>query len=62
MADLVTVEDVEKASEIIKQSPMVNRTPLLQNVERIFGFEKKLKLHLKLENMQYTGTESRLKL
>jgi len=56
MADLVTVEDVEKATEIIKQSPMVNRTPLLQNVERIFGFEKKFKLHLKLENMQYTGS------
>ena len=55
MAGVVSLADVEKAIETVKQSPMVRRTPLLQNVERIFGFADQFKLHLKLESMQNTG-------
>jgi len=57
MGELVSQEDVEKAIEAIKQSPMVIRTPILQNAESIFGFQNRFKLHLKLENMQNTGKE-----
>ena len=55
MADLVSLQDIENAIEIIKQSPMVYRTPLLQNVQHMFGFGDQFKLHLKMENMQNTG-------
>lgn len=55
MAEVVSLADVEKAIETVKQSPMVRRTPLLQNGERIFGFADQFKLHLKLESMQNTG-------
>ena len=57
MGELVSQRDVEKAIEAIKESPMVSRTPMLQNVESIFGFKNRCKLHLKLENMQNTGKE-----
>lgn len=56
MAGLVTLEDIEKAIETIKRSPMVHRTPLLKNVEGMFGFAGQFKLHLKMESMQNTGT------
>ncbi|KAJ7353966.1 hypothetical protein OS493_030809 [Desmophyllum pertusum] len=45
-----------KRSKTIKRSPMVIRTPLLQNAEQMFGFEDRCKLHLKMESMQNTGT------
>ena len=57
MGELVSQRDVEKAIEAIKESPMVFRTPMLQNAESIFGFQNRCKLHLKLENMQNTGKE-----
>ena len=55
MAALVSLQDIENAIEIINKSPMVYRTPLLQNVQNMFGFGDQLKLHLKMENMQNTG-------
>ena len=55
MAGLVSLQDVEKAIETIKQSPMVYRTPLLQNVQSMFGFADRFKLHLKMESMQNAG-------
>ena len=55
MAALVSLQDIENAIEIIKKSPMVYRTPLLQNVQNMFGFGDQFKLHLKMENMQNTG-------
>ena len=57
MGELVSQKDVNKAIETIKGSSMVFRTPLVQNAERIFGFQNRCKLHLKLENMQNTGKE-----
>ena len=57
MGELVSQRDVEKAIEAIKESPMVFRTPMLQNAESIFGFQNRCKLYLKLENMQNTGKE-----
>lgn len=56
MGELVSLKDVRKAIEVIKESPMVFRTPMLQNAESIFGFQNRCKLHLKLENMQNTGS------
>lgn len=56
MAGVISLEDVDKAIETIKQSPMVYRTPLLKNVGGMFGFADRFKLHLKLENMQNTGS------
>ena len=55
MAALVSLQDIENAIEIINKSPMVYRTPLLQNVQNMFGFGDQFKLHLKMENMQNTG-------
>jgi len=43
MGWLVSQEDVEKAIEAIKQSPMVFRTPMVQNAESIFGFKTDVK-------------------
>lgn len=58
MGKLVSLKDVKKAIEAIKESPMVFRTPTLQNAESIFGFQNQCRLHLKLENMQNTGKEN----
>ena len=55
MGELISQKDVEQAVEVIRESPMAIRTPLLQNAESIFGFEDRCKLHLKLESMQNTG-------
>jgi len=59
MGELVSQKDVEKAMETVKESPLVFRTPMLQNAESIFGFQNRCKLHLKLENMQNTGKKIR---
>ncbi|CAH3167375.1 unnamed protein product [Porites evermanni] len=56
MAALVSLQDIENAIEIIKKSPMVYRTPLLQNVQNMMGLGDQFKLHLKMENMQNTGS------
>ena len=52
---LVSWRDIEQARETIKGCGMVVRTPLLRNVEQMFGFDDQFKLHLKMENMQNTG-------
>ncbi|PFX13203.1 uncharacterized protein LOC111346337 [Stylophora pistillata] len=53
---LVSWRDVEQAREAIKGCRVVVRTPLLQNVEQMFGFGDRFKLHLKMESMQNTGS------
>ncbi|XP_029201624.2 L-threonine dehydratase catabolic TdcB-like isoform X1 [Acropora millepora] len=56
MAEIINLKHIESAVTTIEQSAMVRRTPLLKNVGKIFGFADKFKLHLKMENMQNTGS------
>ncbi|XP_058949463.2 L-threonine ammonia-lyase isoform X1 [Pocillopora verrucosa] len=53
---LVSWRDIERARDTIKGCGVVVRTPLLRNVEQRFGFDDQFKLHLKMENMQNTGS------
>ena len=59
MAEIINLKHIESAVTTIEQSAMVRRTPLLKNVEKIFGFAEKFKLHLKMESMQNTGERRR---
>lgn len=53
---LVTLSQLEEARERLKHSAMVVRTPLLKEVQAMFPEVGNLHLHLKLENMQTTGS------
>lgn len=55
--DVVTLEDIEKAREIIMKSPLnVRKTPLLKNMTSYFPeLDQSINLHLKLESLQTTG-------
>ena len=59
MAEIINLKYIESAINTIEQSAMVRRTPLLKNVEKIFGFADQFKLHLKMESMQNTGEQRR---
>ena len=56
----VSWRDIEQGRDTIKGCGVVVRTPLLRNVEQMFGFDDQFKLHLKMENMQNTGTVKEL--
>ena len=56
MGELITLDDIEKGLLENDHSSMVVRTPLLRDVGNIFGISDRCVLHLKLENMQKTGT------
>lgn len=55
--DVVTLEDIEKAREVIMKSPLnVRKTPLLKNMTSYFPeLDPSINLHLKLESLQTTG-------
>lgn len=55
--DVVTLEDIEKAREVIMKSPLnVRKTPLLKNMTSYFPeLDPSMNLHLKLESLQTTG-------
>ncbi|XP_076448691.1 L-threonine ammonia-lyase-like [Babylonia areolata] len=53
---LVTLEDIEATRPRLQRSGMVVRTPLLRDVQAMFPEVGNLRLHLKLENMQTTGS------
>uniref|UniRef100_A0A8W8LNF0 L-serine ammonia-lyase n=1 Tax=Magallana gigas TaxID=29159 RepID=A0A8W8LNF0_MAGGI len=56
--DVVTLEDIEKAREVIMKSPLnVRKTPLLKNMTSYFPeLDPSINLHLKLESLQTTGS------
>ena len=57
-ADLVTLDDLQAARKLVDASPYCRRTPLLQNVHKIFDLPPEFEnseLHFKMENMQVTG-------
>lgn len=55
--DVVTLEDIEKAREVIMKSPLnVRKTPILKNMTSYFPeLDPSMNLHLKLESLQTTG-------
>ncbi|XP_077987244.1 serine racemase-like isoform X4 [Glandiceps talaboti] len=55
-APLVTLEELKLAYEVVKESPLCIHTPMLHQVQDKFGFDPSIDLHLKLENMQITGS------
>ena len=48
------MHDLGDAKQCIDKSQLIYETPMLTNVEAMFGF-KNIKLFLKLENMQNNG-------
>ena len=54
-AGTVTLADVKEATERITSSEYFKRTPCLKDVGDVFDMPG-VKLHLKLENTQTTGT------
>ncbi|XP_062574298.1 L-threonine dehydratase catabolic TdcB-like isoform X2 [Saccostrea cucullata] len=56
--DVVTLADIKKAREIIMTSPLnVHKTPLLKDMTSYFPeIEQSMKLNMKLESMQTTGS------
>ena len=59
MNELVTLEKIELARSVLKQSNMVVRTPMICKAQSLFELQElenpKFNLYLKLENMQRTG-------
>lgn len=53
---LLTLSQIHEASECLRCSGMVVRTPVLKEVQDMFPDVGNLHLHLKLENMQTTGS------
>lgn len=53
---MLTMEAIKAAQQALKRSRMVIQTPLLSDVHHMFPEVGDLRLHLKLENMQNTGS------
>ncbi len=56
---ITSLAEIQKAREVLQDSPHCRVTPMLHNMERMFGLNCS-QLHLKLENMQVTGERSQL--
>lgn len=56
--DLVTLDDIQAAYDVLKTYPsdQFHKTPLLSGAEHLFNINTSIKLHLKLENTQVTGS------
>ena len=55
MVDKVTLEDIQKACEVLYASPDIVQTPTLSHVQKMFPGLENVDLYLKLENTQTTG-------
>ena len=56
MADLVTLDGIKKACDVLYKNPDIIQTPLLCHVQNMFPkIDQDVDLYLKLENMQTTG-------
>lgn len=55
--DVVTIDDIKRARDIIMASPLkVRKTPLLKNMTSYFPeLDPSLNLNMKLESLQSTG-------
>ena len=55
--DVVTIDDIKRARDIIMASPLkVHKTPLLKNMTSYFPErDPSLNLNMKLESLQSTG-------
>ncbi|KAK7102030.1 L-threonine ammonia-lyase-like [Littorina saxatilis] len=53
---LVTLTQIKEAGERLYKSGMVVRTPVIKDVQAMFPEAGDIRLHLKLENMQTTGS------
>ena len=54
-ADIVTLEDIYKARELLNGSFHCRRTPLLHHVQKHFSIDSNVDLYLKMESMQVQG-------
>ena len=55
-SDIVTLDDIKKAREILNSSPDIVNTPLLCHVQNWFPFlPQDMDLYIKMENAQTTG-------
>lgn len=55
MANLLTEKELKEAAEFVWSSPLCHRTPLALDAGESFGL-KGMKLHLKMEFMQQSGS------
>lgn len=56
-SDIVTLDDIKKAREILNSSPDIVNTPLLCHVQNWFPFlPQDMDLYIKMENAQTTGS------
>ena len=56
--ELVSLDDIKHAAEVLSASSSFFRTPLVKNVSRRIGISENVTLHLKLESMQTTGNNA----
>ena len=54
-APLASLADLQLAYQVVRQSPMCVRTPMMHHVQDRMEMKEDMDLHLKLENMQITG-------
>ncbi|XP_072025699.1 L-threonine dehydratase catabolic TdcB-like [Amphiura filiformis] len=55
-APLATLADLQLAYQVVRKSPLCVRTPMLHHVQDRMEMKEDMDLHLKLENMQITGS------
>ncbi|CAH1265195.1 SRR [Branchiostoma lanceolatum] len=55
-ADLLTIEQISGARQVLQTSGLCHHTPLLHHVQTLCGLDTDIDLYLKLENMQNTGS------
>lgn len=56
MVDTISLDDIQRACDILYRNPELIQTPLLSHVQRMFpSLDQDMDLYLKLENMQTIG-------
>ncbi|XP_071960851.1 L-threonine ammonia-lyase-like [Antedon mediterranea] len=55
-ADLITRHNLNSAYTVVQNSPLCIRTPMFHRCQQIFNMKENVQLHLKLENLQMTGS------
>jgi hypothetical protein len=56
MAEMVSLDGIKKACDVLYSNPDIIQTPLLCHVQNMFPkIDQDVDLYLKLENMQTTG-------
>ena len=58
VCEMMNLTRIKDAQQVVNSSPHCLRTPMLHAVQKHFGIDERVRLHLKLENLQKTGSDS----